>query len=335
MTNEVAESREAAHPGPPSGTDREARRERALHALDQITHCLAAQSDPPADLDAAEVVSDSLSDTTPFASLCGEVPAALTSQWHSKPLRRRRQVSRRQQHRWRIRTVKAPLTSRHRAELLHCRGGTLARRAQHPARAIPGYSWLYVTVLHAGAGTLSACALQTWRAHPVPGPRFEELATTLRRAPPAMPRQRARSVLPTMPGEAFQQTMRLRQRRWTGCLMCLCHCKRPCFFFLHGPRRLLVSGSAVSTARVLRWGAGRGICSGVGRPCARHAQRGGQAGRLPPTRRGRRQARRRHALCDHSTPPSEDGEGGVPVCPTPVLAPWQVFPRQPGSRLKQ
>ncbi|CAE7878898.1 unnamed protein product, partial [Symbiodinium microadriaticum] len=43
----------------------EARRERALHALDQITHCLAAQSDPPADLDAAEVVSDSLSEATP------------------------------------------------------------------------------------------------------------------------------------------------------------------------------------------------------------------------------------------------------------------------------
>ncbi|OLP73416.1 hypothetical protein AK812_SmicGene47347, partial [Symbiodinium microadriaticum] len=48
-----------------AGHGTEARRERALHALDQITHCLAAQSDPPADLDAAEVVSDSLSEATP------------------------------------------------------------------------------------------------------------------------------------------------------------------------------------------------------------------------------------------------------------------------------
>ena len=63
-------------------------------------------------------------------------------------------------------------------------------------------SWLYVSLLHVGAGTLSACALQAWRAHPVLGPRFEELATTLRRAPPAMPRQLARSLLAVADCEA-------------------------------------------------------------------------------------------------------------------------------------
>ncbi|CAE7440143.1 unnamed protein product, partial [Symbiodinium sp. KB8] len=65
-----------------------------------------------------------------------------------------------------------------------------------------GNSWLYVPLLHAGAGTLSAGALQAWRAHPVLGPRFEELATTLRRAPPAMPRQLARSLLAVADCEA-------------------------------------------------------------------------------------------------------------------------------------
>ena len=76
-------------------------------------------------------------------------------------------------------------------------------------------SRLYVPLLHAAAGNLSARALQAWRAHPVLGPRFEELATTWRMAKP------------TMPGGASQQMMRLRQRRWPGCLTCLCHCKRP------------------------------------------------------------------------------------------------------------
>ena len=49
---------------------------------------------------------------------------------------------------------------------------------------------------------MSAGALQAWRAHPVLGPRFEELATTLRRAPPAMPRQLARSLLAVADCEA-------------------------------------------------------------------------------------------------------------------------------------
>ena len=55
---------------------------------------------------------------------------------------------------------------------------------------------------------------------------------------------------------------------------------------LHGPRRLPVSGSAVSTARILRWGAGRSSCAGS-----------------PPTRRGRRagtrqcQARKARVVC--------------------------------------
>ncbi|CAE7373218.1 unnamed protein product [Symbiodinium microadriaticum] len=75
-----------------------------------------------------------------------------------------------------------------------------------------------------------------WRIRTVQDPdlRSWQLRSAVRRLPCHAnwlgPYSQWRIAKLTMPGEASQQTMRLRQRRWTGCLTCLCHCKRLCFF---------------------------------------------------------------------------------------------------------
>ena len=145
----------------------------------------------------------------------------------------------------------------------------------------------------------------------------------------------------TMPGEASQQTMRLRQRRWTGCLTRLCHCKRLCFFAWaptvtcqrqrsqhcssltlgRWPRHLLgrwPTMRAPRTARRTKPGARPRFDGDVDGPAAgtRHATT------QPP-----RQAKTARAVCLSAQ--------RTPRHRTPVRAPWQAFPRQPGSRLMQ
>ena len=58
-----------------------------------------------------------------------------------------------------------------------------------PPAKPPGepYSWLFVPLLHAGAGTLTEAAANAWQQQPQTGPRFAELAGALRRAPGALP----------------------------------------------------------------------------------------------------------------------------------------------------
>ena len=73
---------EADHPGPDSEAAN--RRQRALHALAQMQLLPpdprpAALRDHQAETDAAETLSDTLSSTTPFASMRGDFPATLGS----------------------------------------------------------------------------------------------------------------------------------------------------------------------------------------------------------------------------------------------------------------
>ena len=58
-----------------------------------------------------------------------------------------------------------------------------------PPAEPPGepYSWLFVSLLHAGAGTLNEAAANAWQQQPQTGTRFAELAGALRRAPAALP----------------------------------------------------------------------------------------------------------------------------------------------------
>eukprot|EP00439_Symbiodinium_sp_Y106_P052263 s6992_g7.t1 len=178
---------EAAHPGPPCGTDVE-------HVLP--TARTAAQSNRPADLDAADTVSDSLSAITPFASPREEAPAALmgamaphvteeATPGFTPPATPEADES----------AAGTPRTARQVTPPSAL--AALPWQDARPPSSAPGErnSWLYVPLLHAGAGTLSTRALQAWRANPVFGPRFEELVATLRRAPPAVPGQLARSLL--------------------------------------------------------------------------------------------------------------------------------------------
>jgi len=66
-----------------------------------------------------------------------------------------------------------------------------------PPSSVPGErnSWLYIPLLHAGAGTLTPRAQQAWRAWPTLGTRFAELQLLLSGSQPVAPICIARSLL--------------------------------------------------------------------------------------------------------------------------------------------
>ena len=190
---------EAAHPGPPSEGDPELRRQRALHALAQMQLLPpgtrpAALRDHQADTDAAEILSDTLSATTPFASPRGDAPQQLSG-------------------------AVAPVTPREatpgftpppspdqlpRSTPAAANVEPLPWQDARPPSSLPGErnSWLYIPLLHAGAGNLTERAQHAWRSRPGLGPRFWELASLLRDAPPVMPSALAQTLLAVAECEA-------------------------------------------------------------------------------------------------------------------------------------
>ena len=76
-----------------------------------------------------------------------------------------------------------------------------------PPNTVPGErnSWLYVPLLHAAAGNLTARARQAWLSCPRTGPRFDQLVSTLREAAPASPTTLARTLLAVAECEALDE----------------------------------------------------------------------------------------------------------------------------------
>ena len=146
---------EAAHPGPPSEGDPELRRQRALHALAQMQLLPpgtrpAALRDHQADTDAAEILSDTLSATTPFASPRGDAPQQLSGA--VAPVTPRE-------------ATPAPARPRPPQMWSPCPGKMPAR----PPSSLPSEhnAWLHIPLLHAGAGQLdrtcpTRLALASW-----------------------------------------------------------------------------------------------------------------------------------------------------------------------------
>ena len=56
------------------------------------------------------------------------------------------------------------------------------------------FSWLFVPLLHAGAGSLTGAAQQAWQSRPRIGDRFAALAEALRNAPAVVPSDLARLI---------------------------------------------------------------------------------------------------------------------------------------------
>ncbi|CAE7235143.1 unnamed protein product [Symbiodinium sp. CCMP2592] len=169
---------ESAHPGPPCSA-----------ALLPSTRP-AALRDRQADLDAAETLSDLLSTITPFASPRGEAPDALTGAMAPDAAGEA------------TRGFTPPSTPPVTDQGGACTGydarqvvppasgvAPLPWQDVRPASAAPGEtcSWLFVPLLHAGAGAMTPAATQAWQSHPRIGTRFAELAGALRRAAPALP----------------------------------------------------------------------------------------------------------------------------------------------------
>ena len=82
--------------------------------------------------------------------------------------------------------------------------GPLPWQNARPSSSVPGErnSWLYIPLLHAGAGNLSARAQHDWRSRPGFGPRFSEFESLLRDAPPVPPSGLAQTLLAVAECEA-------------------------------------------------------------------------------------------------------------------------------------
>ena len=270
---------EAAHPGPPSEGDPELRRQRALHALALYCH--------PGTRPAA--LRDHQADTAVAPVTPREATPGFTPPPSPDQLPRAANVQ------------------------------PLPWQDARPPSSLPGErnSWFYIPLLHAGAGNLTARAQHDWRSRPGLGPRFWELASLLRDAPPVMPSALAQTLLAVAECEAHDARRgHLRGGSSIGGSL-LRHARRPVAAFgrtlaLHGARWLPLSGNAGSVSRVLRGCVcGRG-CTESGERCpartptARHA----------PTRRRRRGARRRSAARAVPTlASSECTDERVPACP--------------------
>ena len=235
----------AAHPGPPSD-DPELRRQRKLHALGQMQLLPpdprpAALRDHHTDADAVETLSDTLSATTVFASPRGDVPP--TTFGSDGPNGTRRSDTR-----------------------LHA--ATLAWQDARPPSTVPGErncTCLYVPLLHAAAGNLTARARQAWLSCPRTGPRFDQLVSILREAPPASPAALARTLLLAVAEcEAQDEGWRVKQedRDTATALTALPDARLPlaaAVLLCMAPDGYLMlphSRRAVHTSRVLRWGHG-------------------------------------------------------------------------------
>ena len=152
---------EAANPGPPD--DAASRRDRTLHALAQMGLCCPAA---PAASD-AQTLSDTLSAHTPFATPREDpdhtTPGYSPASDGSLPLQSD------------VRAAESATRSRC---VWHSRGPPEQPEARYRN------SWLYVTLLHAAAGTLSGEAASAWNRHPHCGERWSRLVRALASAGP-------------------------------------------------------------------------------------------------------------------------------------------------------
>ena len=144
---------EAAHPGPPCGTDVEHVESEPCMRLPKCRCCPRPARPHRATAQRTWMLP------TPYRIRLAPSPLSHPhvkrlqrrswARWHHTSRRRRRRASRHQQHRRRMRVLQAlpaPLgRSRHPAPSPHCPGRMPARRAQRPASAIPGCMSLFST----------------------------------------------------------------------------------------------------------------------------------------------------------------------------------------------
>ena len=296
---------EAAHPGPPSD-DPELRRQRVLHALGQMQLLPpdtrpAALRDHHTDADAVETLSDTLSATTAFASPRGDAPQPLSGAM--APMAPDEATPG---------FTPPPSPDQQTLPGLWTRTPALARcpPAEHRARRA---KLLAVRAsLHAAAGNLTARARQAWLSCPRTGPRFDQLVSILREAPPASPAALARTLLAVAECEAQDEGWRVKQedRDTATALTALPDAPLPLAaavllcMALDGYLTAAVQSTLLeSYAGAMAATAARSLADDV-----RHMQ----PHAATPRPRRRRRNRRRTTPREDSVPPLSDG---VPTCP--------------------
>ena len=269
----------------------------------------AALRDHQADTDAAEILSDTLSATTPFASPRGDAPQQLSG-------------------------AVAPVTPREatpgftpppspdqlpRSTPAAANVEPLPWQDARPPSSLPGErnSWLYIPLLHAGAGNLTERAQHDWRSRPGLGPRFWELASLLRDAPPVMPSALAQTLLAVAECEAHdtRRDISAADRASAAAFSAMPDAPLPlsaALLLCMEPDGYL---TAAAQAAFLESYAGASAAAAA-QSLANDARHEHQPPAAPATRRRRRGARRRSAARAVPTlASSECADERVPACP--------------------
>ncbi|OLP81689.1 hypothetical protein AK812_SmicGene37745, partial [Symbiodinium microadriaticum] len=301
---------------PPDDGPTARRRERALHALAQM-QLLPPLSSPRegeehgtgSETDAAITLSDTLSATTPFASPRGEVQAELSGAM--APTAPDEATPGFTPPRSPDLPPREPETS---AE-------PLPWQDARPPSSMPGErnSWLFVPLLQAAAGNLTARATHAWRSCPQIGTRFNELVSLLRDAPPPRPTGIARTLLAVAECEAHDGGWHILQEDHATATALTALPDEPLPLAAALPLCMAPDGylTAAAQSALLESYAGA-LAAATARSLADDVRRTLDA-REPhaATRRRRRRARHRSAQCGNAPPRSSTGDegNGVPTCP--------------------
>ena len=188
-----------------------------------------------------------------------------------------------------------------------------------PPSSWPGErnSWLYIPLLHAGAGNLTARAQHDWRSRPGLGPRFWELASLLRDAAPVMPSALAQTLLAVAECEAHdaRRDISAADRASAAAFSAMPNAPLPlsaALLLCMEPDGYL---TAAAQAAFLESYAGASAAAAA-QSLANDARHEHQPPAAPATRRRRRGARRRSAARAVPTlASSECADERVPACP--------------------
>ena len=228
----------------------------------------AALRDHHTDADAVETLSDRLSATTVFASPRGDAPQPLSGAM--APMAPDEATP----------GFTPPPSPDQQTRSPASGQEPLPWQDARPPSTVPGErtSWLYVPLLHAAAGNLTARARQAWLSCPRTGPRFDQLVSILRGA------SSKRTALPDAPLPLA-----------AAVLLCMA----PDGYLTAAVQSTLLESYAGAMAAT----AARSLADDV-----RHTQ----PHAATPRPRRRRRNRRRTTPREDSVPPLSDG---VPTCP--------------------
>ena len=189
------------------------------------------------------------------------------------------------------------------------------------------FSWLFVPLLHAGAGSLTGAAQQAWQSRPRIGDRFAALAEALRNAPAVVPSDLARLINAEL--ECDEHTLTSRAVADAAMTVAALATLPPPLSLAQAMELNMDSEgylSAAAQAALLQAYGGLAVATAA-QTLAEDMQHAPACAASRPrrsrrARRGRARAHNRERVQDVPScrSASADGDPGVPVCPTPAAA---------------